>query len=152
MTDSSEQLYEQLEEFLVRLLTVSETEAIDAFIDEDLPFSQIRMLCSLAMCGDPIPIKTLAGQLNLSVAATGRNVDQLVGQGLAVRREDDQDRRVRLVALSDTGWSIVGKHMDAKRDALKGFTARLPETDRRRLSECLTSILAGDALRPSSYV
>lgn len=123
---------------------------MDVLIEMDLSFSQARTLFVLAQCCESIPIHEVAGRLKMSVASTGRNVDQLVSQGLVERREDPDDRRIRRVTLSDSGRAIVGKHVDAKRDGVRAFTRRLAKDDRARLAECLESILAGDSLQPQT--
>lgn len=149
MTSSSpDELYEALEQFLVRLLSMGESDSMDALVETDLSFSQARTLFVLARHCDPVPIHEVAQALRMSVASTGRNVDQLVTQGLVVRREDEQDRRVRLVTLSVSGRALAQKHVDAKRQGLRAFVQRLSAADRDRLCESLRPILAGDSLQP----
>lgn len=149
-SSTSEQLYEALEQFLVRLLSMGESDSMDSLVETDLSFSQARTLFVLAQHCDPMPIHEVASALRMSVASTGRNVDQLVTRDLVVRREDEHDRRVRLVALSESGRALAQKHVDAKRQGLRAFVQRLPADDRDRLCEALGPILAGDCLQPHS--
>ncbi len=120
---------------------------MDNLIELDLTFSQVRILFALTHHDEPLPINEVAERLRLSVAAAGRNVDQLVKLGLVVRREDERDRRVKRVSLSDAGRRIATWHVEYKRDQLRRFAGLIPDTDRTRLIEALQPILAGDSLR-----
>lgn len=120
---------------------------MDNLIELDLTFSQVRMLFALAQHGEPLPINEVAERLRLSVAAAGRNVDQLVKLGLVVRREDERDRRVKRVSLSEAGHKVANQHIECKRDQLRRFAWRVPESERTRLIEALQPILAGESLR-----
>jgi DNA-binding MarR family transcriptional regulator len=147
VTASPDDLYQALEEFIMRLLGVGESESMDKLIAMDLSFSQARTLFMLAQHGKPVAINEVAERLRLSVAAAGRNIDQLVNQGLVDRREDPKDRRIKRISLSEAGRSIASGHLDSKKDELRAFAARLPGSDRDRLYESLKPILAGDVLR-----
>lgn len=140
-------LYQALEEFIFRLLGVGESESLDKLVTLDLSFSQVRTLFVLAQHGRAAAISEVAECLRLPVAAAGRNVDQLVRQGLVERREDPRDRRIKRISLSEAGRAIAVGHIDGKKDELRAFAVRLAEADRDRLFESITPILAGDVLR-----
>ncbi|MFE5706449.1 MarR family winged helix-turn-helix transcriptional regulator [Rhodococcus koreensis] len=145
--NSPDLLFELLNDFFTQLLSAGESESMDNLIELDLTFSQVRMLFALAQHGEPLPINEVAERLRLSVAAAGRNVDQLVKLGLVVRREDERDRRVKRVSLSEAGHKVANQHIDCKRDQLRRFAWRVPESERTRLIEALQPILAGESLR-----
>lgn len=145
-----EATYEVLEQFLGRLHFLGEAEAIDTLVETDLSFSQVRMICVLATRDSAIAINELAHELRMSVAAAGRTVEHLTGLGLAERREDPLDRRVRRVSLSPTGRRLMEKHVDARRGSLRAFVQRLPTADRERLHASLVPILAGTTLQPAA--
>ncbi|MCQ4121269.1 MarR family winged helix-turn-helix transcriptional regulator [Rhodococcus tibetensis] len=140
-------LFDVLNDFFSQVLSVGESESMDALIELDLTFSQVRMLFALSQHGEPLPINEVAERLRLSVAAAGRNVDQLVKLGLVVRQEDDRDRRVKRVSLSEAGNKVANQHIECKRDQLRQFAWRVPENERARLIEALRPILAGNCLR-----
>lgn len=148
--DDAYELHVVLDEFLFRLFTLGACKSMDHVADIDLPFSQARALFLLAQLGRSVPINEIADSLRISVAAAGRNIDQLVGLGLVDRREDENDRRVKRVSLTEEGRTFAADHLDYKRQQLREFTTRLPAADRDRLIDALTPILAGDALRPSA--
>jgi DNA-binding MarR family transcriptional regulator len=114
---------------------------LDSLIELDLTISQARVLMVLAKREEPQQISELADRLGLSLAATGRNVDQLVRTGLADRREDPNDRRVRLVSLSDHGRMIWEQFHIAKRSQARNFVAQLSSDDQTRLLAALAPIL-----------
>jgi DNA-binding MarR family transcriptional regulator len=145
---SSDDLYVALEDFVMRLMHLAESDGMDALIDLDLSFSQARTLFLLAKGGEPMPIHAIAKALGLSDAATGRNVDQLLKLDLVERRESPDDRRVKLVSLTPAGEKLSLQHIDSKRESIKAFTANLPEDQRDNLHRALSDILAGGILRP----
>jgi DNA-binding MarR family transcriptional regulator len=141
-------LYDVLADFLTRLHCAGESGGLDALAQSDLSFSQARALFVLTGTADPMPIHSIAEALGLSVAAAGRNVDQLLRLGLVERHESATDRRVKLVSLTSSGAELVAQHLEAKRDSLRAFTDALPPEHRTQLHRALSDILAGGVLRP----
>ena len=147
---TSDELFEALQDFLQRMFSLAEVDAMDALVDLDVSFSQARTVFALAHVGVPLPISEIAHRLGLSQAAAGRNVDQLVKLGITERHENPEDRRVKLISLSPRGLAIADAHIEQKRRAVRTVTERLPAEDCRRLTEALQPILAGDYLRKST--
>jgi DNA-binding MarR family transcriptional regulator len=141
-------LYDSLVDFVTRLMNVSESDGLDALIESDLSFSQARTLFLLTRTAEPMPIHSIAEALGLSVAAAGRNVDQLLHLGMVERRESASDRRVKLVSLTPVGERLAAQHIEAKRDSVRAFTHALPPEQCDQLHRALTDILAGGVLRP----
>jgi DNA-binding MarR family transcriptional regulator len=147
VTTGPDELYDVLVDFVTRLMSASESDGLDALIENDLSFSQARTLFLLNKSAEPMPIHSIAEALGLSVAAAGRNVDQLLHLDMVERRENASDRRVKLVSLTPVGERLAAQHIEAKRDSLKAFTSALPREQRDQLHRALTNILAGGALR-----
>ncbi len=147
---ASDELFACLEEFLQRVFSLAEVDAMDALVDLDVSFSQARTVFVLAHLGEPVPISEIARRLGFSQAAAGRNVDQLVRLGVLERQENPDDRRVKLISLSPRGAEIADAHIEQKRRAVRTVTERLPDEDSRRLTEALQPILAGDYLRKTT--
>jgi DNA-binding MarR family transcriptional regulator len=145
---SADDLYGSLEEFVTRLMNLAESDSMDALVDLDLSFSQARTVFLLAKTAEPMPIHAIAEALGLSVAATGRNVDQLVQLEVVERRESPSDRRVKLISLTVAGKHLAARHTDAKRASLRSFVDALPADKCHQLHHALTDILAGDNLPP----
>ncbi|MGC0365364.1 DNA-binding MarR family transcriptional regulator [Rhodococcus sp. 27YEA15] len=150
IASKSDDLYGALDELFTRLMGAGDSESIDALIELDLSFTQVRVLFVLAQHDAAIPINEVAEELRLSVAATGRNIDQLVTMSLVDRREDARDRRVKRVSLSVAGRKVTTNHIDCKRSKLREFVSRVPQREQIRLFEALEPILAGDYLRAST--
>lgn len=66
-----------------------------------------RPLIHLAEIGDGVTQKTLAFALGLDTSSLVRLIDILVARGLVERRIDPQDRRARLIHLTEDGRSVV---------------------------------------------
>lgn len=135
----------------MRLMTLAESDGMDAMVELDLSFSQARLLFLLAHQGEPMSIHAIATKLGLSDAATGRNVEQLLKLDVVERRESPADRRVKLVSLTPVGEKLSTQHIDCKRESIKAFTANLPEDQRDDLYRALSTILAGDTLRRHTH-
>lgn len=143
---TTEETFDVLSAFLSRLLTTAEIDAIDGLATNDISFAHFRTLMVLAGRTRALSLAELAEILHLSVAATGRNVDKLVGMGLVDRREDPTDRRVKRVSLTDEGHHKVTEHLDCKEDEFRNFLDRLPAALRDDLHHVLHSIVTGDYL------
>lgn len=131
-----------LEAFMQVLMSNVEDAGLEALTETELTFSQARTIMVLGQSGEPLPINELAGKIHLSVASAGRNVEQLVKAGLVDRVEDDADRRVKRVSLSDQGRRQIGQFISAKRGRALEILRRLDPEDRVRLLAAFTPILA----------
>lgn len=80
--------------------------AMQTFGDVDYSFPQMVSLLFLDEEGEQT-IKGMAEMLGRSLSATSRLLDQLVGRGMIQRREDERDRRVKRVAITEQGRHFV---------------------------------------------
>ncbi len=117
----------------------------------DFEFSLVQMATLLLLDEEgELPIKRVAAELGRSVSATGRMLDQLLKRGLVSRREDEGDRRQKLVAITESGRSLlaaVERHrVDARLATMQNLSAEeraevrramalLAEAGERRLDE-----------------
>ena len=150
MSKKSDELYEALGEFFQRIFSLAESGSMDQMIELDVSFTQARTMFLLAHTDGPLPINEIASQLGLSVAATGRNIDQLVKVGIVERQENPDDRRVKLVSLSPTGFEVADQQFEQKRRAVRKFVDRLSATETENLTRALRPILAGESLRTTT--
>lgn len=135
-----ERALDSIEALFGRVFVAAESQAYEVFRDINLSFSQARMLFLLGVSEAAIPISDLASRLQLSVAATGRNVDQLVSSGLASREEDLSDRRVKLVSLTESGRKLAWAHHEAKREAVRGLLRTLTTKQCDRIAAALAPL------------
>lgn len=139
---TAERLLGVLESFVGRLHCGIQSAGIEALIAADLTFSQMRTLLVLTQQAEPIPIHEIAARLEFSVAAAGRNVDQLVRLGLVDRVEDDVDRRIKRISLSGPGQNLIAMFKDGQRRYALELLADVGELDAQRLIDALGPVMA----------
>jgi DNA-binding MarR family transcriptional regulator len=79
---------------------------LHTFKDFDYSLAQVASLFILNEKGE-LTIKQVAGLLERSVSATSRLLDQLASRGMITRREDEQDHRVKRVAITEQGRALI---------------------------------------------
>lgn len=137
--------------FLMRLKKSGEAHILGVARGLDLSMSQMRALFVLSDSEDELAVHELAGLLGLSMATSGRAVQGLVRADMVTRREDQHDRRVKRVRLSEHGRQFVDGLMQAHRAAVRECLQELSEHERDQLSQALAPILArGD--QPNSTI
>lgn len=106
----------------------------------NLPFSRIRILRRL---GDgPLTVKQVAEAVTIDAPAATVAVNDLEDRGLVVREVDPNNRRSKLVSLTDAGRDLVVQ-IDAVADPAPRALAALPERDLRALRAILNRIAKG---------
>ena len=106
----------------------------------DSSFSQVKMMFLLEDGGEH-SVKEIATHLGLSLPAASRAVDGLIQRGYVTRRESAQDRRSRLIALTDDGREVVERVLRARLRTLEAFADELTPEERERLSAALLPIV-----------
>ena len=84
-------------------------------------------------------VKEIAGHLGLSLPAASRAVDGLIQRDYVTRRESAEDRRSRLIALSDHGRD--GRGPDDPRAARRRSSAFAAELTPEERDSLLTALL-----------
>lgn len=145
-----EDVTDQVMDFLSRLKKSGEAHILGVARGLDLSFSQMRALFVLADSRRELAVHELAVQLGLSMATTGRAVQGLVRADMVTRREDDHDRRVKRVRLSEHGRRFVDGLLQAHRDAVRECLESLSDHEREQLSRALSPILVRGDLPPAT--
>ena len=104
--ETQEALSRILSRFRRALVRDGMLEVVRTLGDEDISLTQLATLFLLQAPGAPT-IKEVAATLGRSLSATGRLLDQLVRRGLVRRYEDERDRRVKRVALTERGAAFI---------------------------------------------
>jgi DNA-binding MarR family transcriptional regulator len=138
---SAKQLTDELMAFLATTMKTAQGEVFRVVEELDLSMTQLKLLHVLDGADRELTPSELARLVGLSPAATGRAVDGLTRQALVSRREDDADRRVKRLALTDTGRQAVGRIMAARHEGLMGLVASLDPAQRDALSAALRPLL-----------
>lgn len=113
-------------------------EAIGAV---ELTLTQIKLLHHLEAQPRELTLKQAAEAVRVSLPAASRMVDDLVRRGFAQRREDEDDRRMKRVCLTDGGRTVIRRINAARLNRLDQFTQTLTETERRSLGQALAHLL-----------
>lgn len=72
----------------------------------DWPRAGVGVIRLLAVCG-PVQLTDVAAKLRVDVSVASRQVGQLVDAGYVRRTVDADDRRARVLELTDTGHDLV---------------------------------------------
>ena len=147
---SVESVTDRVMDFLSRLKKSGEAHILGVARGLDLSFSQMRALFVLADSQRELAVHELAALLGLSMATCGRAVQSLAKADMVTRREDDQDRRVKRVRLSEHGRQFVDGLLQAHRDAVRECLETLSDHERDQLAQALAPILARGDLPPTT--
>jgi DNA-binding MarR family transcriptional regulator len=85
----------------------------------------------------PCGVSEIADHLDVSRAAASQLVDRLVQQGLLRRWEHPTDRRIKLVALTEAGASLVAEGIDARQRWMDELTEVLSLEEQRSIADTL---------------
>jgi DNA-binding MarR family transcriptional regulator len=116
--------------------------------DLDLSISQIRILHLLNGPLARASLKQLADEIGLSLPAVSRSVDALVHRGLVTRTENDTDRRLKAVAITEEAKTLIDRLTELRVAGISGFVATLTDEERRDLAQALTPIVAREEIAP----
>ena len=115
-----------------------------------MTLSQLRMLMVLFRSDHDLSVNELAEAVDLSLAAAGRGADRLVAIDLVVRREDETDRRVKRLSLSDQGRELIHSKFRMRDEDLASIVAEIPGDVRADLQSALSSALESISDAPKS--
>ncbi len=113
-------------------------EAIGAL---ELTLTQIKLLHHLEDQPRERTLKEAAELVHVSLPAASRLVEDLVRRGFAQRREDEEDRRMKRVCLTDAGRMVSRRLNAARLSGLSQFTQTLTAQERRALAQALNQLL-----------
>ncbi|WP_167097801.1 MarR family winged helix-turn-helix transcriptional regulator [Mycobacterium sp. DL592] len=104
-----------------------------------LPFSRIRILKRLAK--RPMTVKQVAEMATIDAPAATVAVNDLEARGLVIREVDPQNRRCKLVSLTEAGHQMVAV-LDATEDPAPDRLATLGDEDLATLQAILARVLS----------
>ena len=107
----------------------------------ELPFSRIRILLRLAR--NPMTVKEVALASTIDAPAATVAVNDLEDRGLVVREVDPNNRRCKLVSLTESGRALVAK-VKAIDDPAPAALAGLPDDDLAMLAALVAKIMSGE--------
>lgn len=74
--------------------------------EEHLSFSQVAALHIIDR-DKTVNVNDISNKLNLSMSATSRMIDELVKKGLIQRKEDQDNRRAKIISLTPSGETFM---------------------------------------------
>jgi DNA-binding MarR family transcriptional regulator len=101
-----------------------------------LSMQQLGILMQLHYRGN-CGISDLSDRFDITAAAASQLVEKLVQGGLIRREEDPQDRRAKLVNLTEKGKALVGQSVEAHYRWVNQLAGKLTEEERVKIAEAL---------------
>ena len=116
-------------------------KAFDSFFRPvGLTDAQYNVMRILEGAGEPLPQQEIARRLIVSRSNITILLDKLEAHGF-VRRESSEDRRVKLVYLTEKGLEFVEETFISKRDACVALLQPLTAAERKTLRPILEKLL-----------
>lgn len=148
--DERAALARRLEDAQRRLADLLLAQRLEPLLRTTLTVPQLRALAVLQLDGETSSHR-LADVLGISPATLSGIVDRLEAAGMASRRPDPQDGRVRLVAATPRGAAAVRRLVAQEDEPLTDLLDRLDVADLRALTagiEALTRAAESAAADP----
>ena len=144
---SPSQLASELLTFWTYLMKGGTRRVYQLLEELDLSFTQIKALHALDENAGELPcsVKDLAEDLGLSLPGSSRTVEALLQKGYLERTEDERDRRIKRVRITDRGRDAVRRIETARLMSLEQYTAAMTEEQRARLHAALDGLPHGVA-------
>jgi DNA-binding MarR family transcriptional regulator len=116
----------------------------------NLTMQQLKVVMFLSFHGSTSG-QELARHLHVGLGTVTGIVDRVVAQGLATRREDPNDRRIRRVELTEAGKRLTAEIVDAGTTGYRRLlehldteTLRTMETVMRKIQQAMRDMAAED--------
>jgi DNA-binding MarR family transcriptional regulator len=141
---ASKQVTHQVAEQLMALWhhCLRDARGLYALLGElEIGLTDMKLLHHLTHMAEEPTVKDLAEHMGLSLPGASRAADALLRRGWIVRREDDVDRRMKRLAITEDGREILRRVEDARMAGLEDLIATLPAQDLDRLSAAIAPIL-----------
>jgi DNA-binding MarR family transcriptional regulator len=104
-----------------------------------LSSTQIQILMRLHF-GGSCDVTEIGNHLGITNAAASQTIERLVQMGLLTRAEDPLDRRVKRIAPTPKGHSLVEEGIEARRRWLEGLTQALSTQEQEMIAEALKAL------------
>lgn len=102
---------------------------------------QMTVLMHLFYQGDA-PLVHFCEMMEITPAAASQMIERMVQQGLVSRKEIPEDRRIRMVEITEKGRELIEESIAARQAWVDKLTSSLPEEDRYSITDALTMLTA----------
>jgi DNA-binding MarR family transcriptional regulator len=124
--------------------------AVAIFLQEAEPqgVTPVQFAALQALANAPgLDQRSLARSIGLDTSTTGGVVDRLEARGLLARSHNPEDRRVRLLTLTDAGHALLREVVPAMLRAQQRILEPLPAAERKAFQRMLRTLVeANNAL------
>jgi DNA-binding MarR family transcriptional regulator len=141
VTNADREFGYRLGAVMLRCMSADGGTAIRVIDESGLTFTQMKVLMTLFGAPESPTLKPIAEDLGLSLPSASRAVDGLVKRELVIRTEHPDDRRQRLLALTEDGRTLADRVVAARLEGLGQFAASLSDDERERLGDALDLLL-----------
>lgn len=138
---SSEAIARQLMEVVTCALKSGSGPMMELTNKFDLTLSQLKIIFIIDNSERPLALHEIATASTLSLPAAGRAVDALHSNKLVSRTEDQNDRRVKRVALTGDGQNAADQISEARVEALRELFVDLTPNARAAFAAALSPVL-----------
>ncbi len=107
---------------------------------QGLSMAQIAALSMVHRKGTS-SVSDIGEELEITNPAASQLLERLVQQGLVVRSEDPNDRRLKQIALTKHGEAVLRQVMQARQKWLDGLAARMPPEEQEQVIAALQLLL-----------
>jgi DNA-binding MarR family transcriptional regulator len=109
--------------------------------ERGLSITQINTLVHLRHKG-PCGVSDIGDELGVTSAAASQMLDRLVQQALILRTEDQRDRRLKQIALTDKGLEFLREGIDARQMWISQLSAALSPAEKEQVASALNLMIA----------
>lgn len=138
---SPEAIAEQLLQIFGAIMRSGQAPLVQFAEQYNLTLSQLKVLFVLSSREQPQAVSELARATTLSLPAAGRAVDAVVRSGLVSRSEDPDDRRVKRIALTETGRQVADEINERRAATLRELVMQMSPDDRSALASALDPLV-----------
>lgn len=129
-----------LAEQFARVARLWKTAACNELAPLKLTHSRWTALWKLKRLGDNVSQKVLADALEIELGSLMRTLNQLEEQGLISRHCSEQDKRARLVVMTDQGHQLLDQIESTVMDVRRKLLSDISEQELQFVSDILSRI------------
>lgn len=150
-TDAADELRSLLGSFIAEVMRYDTDDMLRLLKREDLSMPRIGALSVVARRG-AASISDISTCLALSLANTSMLVDKLVCHGFVTRVEDTNDRRQKLIRLTEKGEALVQEVQATRVNHVVQRMLLLPPDVRERTVDVLRDVISQLSVLPERSV
>jgi DNA-binding MarR family transcriptional regulator len=126
---------------ITRVSALIQRELEGVFALHGLTAGDFDVLATLRRSGAPLTPSALSHSAMVTTGGMTKRLDRLEARGLIRRQPDPNDRRGRLIALTDEGRALIDRAVEAHLENEERLLADLPAAKREQLVALLRELL-----------